>query len=129
MTRKFSVEIEVRFADLDAYGHVNNAVYLTYLETARVRSFDQNFVDFLHKGLHFVVARAECEYKKPILLNDKLIVEFEIPKFGKISFDIMYLLHNGEGLIYSKAKTTMVAVDSNTKKTMIIPTAIIDALS
>ena len=39
MPQTFSIPIESRFSDLDAYGHVNNAVYFTYLETARVKLF------------------------------------------------------------------------------------------
>ena len=129
MARKFTVEIEVRFADLDAYGHVNNACFLTYLEIARVKGFHQNFVDFMDKGLYFVVARVSCDYKKPILLDDRVIVDFEIPKFGRVSFDVLYELHNGAGTIFAKAKTTMVTLDSQTKKTMSIPASVIEALS
>ncbi|NVO01004.1 MAG: acyl-CoA thioesterase, partial [Geobacteraceae bacterium] len=40
---RHSIPIEVRFADLDAYGHVNGSVYFTYLETARVRMFTDAF--------------------------------------------------------------------------------------
>ncbi|MFN4071655.1 MAG: acyl-CoA thioesterase, partial [Thermus caldifontis] len=61
-----SVPIQVRFRDLDALGHVNNAVYLTYFEVARAAYFQRLKEDWLEKG-HFILARAEVDFLRPIL--------------------------------------------------------------
>ena len=63
---KFSVDLPVQFRDIDVMGHVNNATYLQYMETARVelaRSLGQ-----VREGFRasFIVASARCEFKKPI---------------------------------------------------------------
>ncbi|MFO7812351.1 MAG: thioesterase family protein, partial [Pelovirga sp.] len=56
----YTTSIDIRFADLDAYGHVNNAIFFTYLEHARVKMFQEYFGAFLDSSLLFLVVRAEC---------------------------------------------------------------------
>ena len=60
---KFSTHIEVRFRDLDALGHVNNAVYLTYFEIARLHYWKKLFGSEAFSRHGFVVVRAECNYR------------------------------------------------------------------
>lgn len=91
-----SVPIQVRFRDLDALGHVNNAVYLTYLEVARAAYFSRLRQDWLEKG-HFILARAEVDFKRPIHLEDQVEVGVRVVRLGRSSFDMEYLvLANGE---------------------------------
>lgn len=118
---KYSVPIELRFADLDAYGHVNNATYFTLLETARTKLFLDQFIEIMGQSLLFLVVKAECEYKLPIELKDTLIISLEIARVGNASFDIDYLLHNGNGKVFGLAKTVMVCYDGKAKKTTRIP--------
>ncbi len=118
---KYSIPIELRFADLDAYGHVNNATYFTYLETARTKLFYDKFIEFMNQSLLFLVVKAECEYKLPIELEDEVIVSLEMARVGNSSFDISYVLHNGNGKVFGLAKTVMVCYDGKAKKTTRIP--------
>jgi len=85
------VPIQVRFRDLDALGHVNNAVYLTYLEVARVAYFSRLQRDWLEKG-HFILARAEVDFLRPILLEDPVEVGVRVARLGRSSFDMEYLV-------------------------------------
>ncbi len=62
----YTIEIQVRFRDADAYGHVNNAVFFTYMETARFSFLKEQFVNLMKSGITFLVAKSECEYKQPI---------------------------------------------------------------
>ena len=117
----FSVPIELRFADLDAYGHVNNAIYFTFLETARTKLFHDKFIEFMDQALLFLVVKAECEYKLPIGLKDTLVVSLEMARVGNSSFDIDYELHNGNGKTFAKAKTVMVCYDGQAQKPIRIP--------
>lgn len=125
MKQVFHSSIEIRFADLDAYGHVNNAIYFTYLETARTKAFAANFVDFMNSGLFFVVARAECDFKKPIRLEDGSVeIDFTIESLGRTSFEVVYELKGREGQLFAKAKTVMVALDAQKGGPVAIPQSI-----
>jgi acyl-CoA thioester hydrolase len=122
-TADYSVPVELRFADLDAYGHVNNAVYFTFLETARTKLFHTQFIELMKQSLLFLVVKAECEYKRPIELQDTLIVSLQMARIGNSSFDIDYQLHNGDGKLFALAKTVMVCFDGKAGKTTRIPAA------
>ncbi len=64
---RFEHELEVRFRDCDPMGHVNNAVYLTYLESARFAWWRSAFGPLGLKEHGFIVARVEIDYRKPAL--------------------------------------------------------------
>ncbi|MEW5877001.1 MAG: thioesterase family protein [Acidobacteriota bacterium] len=91
MERVFRYPIEVRFRDLDAMGHVNNAVTVTYLEVARTRFWLSQFRDFAKEvDFPFVVARVAVNYRRPIRLHDTLEVELWVSHVGRSSFTIAY---------------------------------------
>lgn len=118
---KLSTEIEVRFADLDAYGHVNNAIYFTYLETARINLFRERFADMMQSGLLFLVVEASCRYRKPIELNDRVHVDISTEKLGRSSFTLSYLIHDGHGKEFAEAQTVMVCFDQGRGKAIALP--------
>ena len=97
----------VRWDDLDAFGHVNNAVYLTYAQEAR----------FAWSGiLEMVVARAEVDFIAPIYVGDiYLDVEIWVNKIGNSSFGLTYEMKNGEEVV-ARIKTVQVTVSMETKK-------------
>ena len=74
--------IQIRFVDIDQLGHVNNAVYLTYLEVSRVPYFNSivGKIDWLRRGI--ILAKAEVDYKTPILLNDQIKVKTWCSRIG-----------------------------------------------
>lgn len=124
MAKEYSTGIEIRFSDLDAYGHVNSAVYFTYLETARVKLFSDFFREVSSQGIFTVVARASCDFKIPITLYDPLEIAVTVAKLGRTSFDLEYRLHDGRGTTYASAITTMVCFDNASKKTVPLPESI-----
>lgn len=121
MSQCFNEKIHVRFADLDAYGHVNNAIFFTYLETARTNAFKDAFNNLMAKGILLIVVKAECNYLKPITLTDNVYVKLSLSGKGKTSFDIEYEINDGGSAIYATAKTTMVSLDKNSGKPVKIP--------
>jgi len=121
---KFTSDIEIRFADIDAYGHVNNAIFFTYLETARIKLFQQYFGGFLDTSLTFLVVRAECDYRLPITLNDQLQITIRIEQLRHSSFTFSYLLHDGAGKDYATAGTVMVCYDPVAGRPVAIPAEI-----
>ncbi len=124
MPRTFSTNIELRFSDLDLYGHVNSVVYFTYLETARVKLFKDFFKELTDKQIFTLVARAECDYKLPILFSDELIVSVVVTRIGTSSFDLEYKLHDGREKTYAVARTTLVCFDNLKKVSVPVPECI-----
>ncbi|GMR25740.1 MAG: thioesterase family protein [Ignavibacteria bacterium] len=90
---KHKLNITVRFSDLDAMGHVNNATFLTFLEEARFAYFravikrDRDYLKF-----EAIIARIEIDYKNQICLNDKVVVFTRCPRIGVKSADIENLI-------------------------------------
>jgi acyl-CoA thioester hydrolase len=121
MPQMYSTPIELRFSDLDAYGHVNSAVYFTYLETARVKLFKDFFREVSEQNIFTIVARAECDFKLPIILYDDVFVTLWVAKTGRASFDLEYKLHDGKEKTYATARTTMVCFDNVKKITVPLP--------
>ena len=72
MGKVFSAEIDMRWADLDAYGHVNNVAIFSYLEASRMKLWLEAGFDFLHGSIQALVAKAECDYLKPILFLEQV---------------------------------------------------------
>ena len=113
---------QVRFRDLDAKGHVNNAVYLTYMESARVAFL-------LHVGaiaglddLSFIVARVEIDFRAPVGLGETVEVGVRAGRFGTKSFDLEYELRAG-GRVVAEAKSVCVGFDYGRGETVPIPEA------
>ena len=115
---RYHATAHVRWDDLDAFNHVNNAKYLTFVQEARVQMF---WTDRIKNGLKpifddMVVARAEVDYLKPIY-NGALDVDVAIwcSKIGRAAFDLRYEISTPEG-VCAKIKTVQVAVDLESKK-------------
>lgn len=90
-----TVHIDVRFRDLDPLGHVNNAVYLSYAETARVEYFLR--LGYQAGSGSFILARAEVDYRRPIVLHDDVRVMTRVNKVGNSSFRMLFeVWSNGE---------------------------------
>jgi len=121
MAKRFSTSIELRFADLDLYGHVNNVAYFTLLETARVKLFSKVFQELTDQGIFMLVGRAECDYKSPILLHDDVMVSVWVSRLGKSSFDLDYEIHDNANKMFATARTTMVCFDKGKKTTTAVP--------
>ncbi|MBL0063763.1 MAG: acyl-CoA thioesterase [Bacteroidetes bacterium] len=116
---KTQIPLHIRFSDVDAFGHVNNACYLTYIEEARVRYFDEVVdwsYDWSTKGI--ILAKAEIDFILPIHFKDELYVYTRCSRIGNKSFDLEYQLTRfweGKEIIMADAVTVMVAFDYTTK--------------
>lgn len=101
-----SLPVQVRFCDLDALGHVNNAVYLTYFELARTAYFARLERDWIARG-HFILARAEVDFKRPIHLEDPVEVGVRVVRLGRSSFEMEYQVVAG-GEVAATGRTVQV---------------------
>lgn len=104
---KFTNKQYVRWDDLDALRHVNNAKYLTYAQEAR----------FAWSGmLEMVVARAELDFKLPIYDGNIFVdVTLWVESIGTSSFTMIYEI-TYEGELLARVKTVQVTISSETKK-------------
>lgn len=113
-------KIQVRYADLDTMGHVNNSVYFTYFEYTRVYYFNQLLSEEWKWDTDGVlVASNEISYLKPVLLNEIPEIELFLVKIGTKSFTLAYELRvNGE--LRTIGKSTLVGFNSKTNKSIAI---------
>jgi acyl-CoA thioester hydrolase len=115
------VHIErVRFRDLDPMGHVNNAVFLTYLEQARVALFSELGAVTTLEEMNMIVARVEIDFKAPVRLGQEVEISVRPSRFGTKSFDLEYELRV-EGELVAQAKSVQVAYDYNRREPVPVP--------
>ncbi len=109
---RFEHELEVRFRDCDPMGHVNNAVYLSYLEAARFAWWRSVFGASGLQDHGFIVARVEIDYRKPALPGDRLTIRLRVEAMGRSSFTVVYEIANARTReILAEARSVQVAYD------------------
>jgi acyl-CoA thioester hydrolase len=122
---KYKTSIETRFADFDMMGHVNNAVYFTYLEIGRIKYW-KHAIHWDWKKTGVVIGKASIRYILPIFIDDKIHMYVRTARIGTSSFDLEYLIVkmvNGKEVVCSKGTTTCIAFNYELKKAMAIPEA------
>lgn len=123
---RHGVEIEIRFGDLDAMGHVNNAKYLTYMETARVHYFRQLGLWNGPSGtVGPIMAKATVEYRLPLDLSDSAArVYTRCCRLGHKSFDVEHLIvreRDGAAAVAASGVIVLVAFDYQAGLSVPIP--------
>jgi len=120
---KYKTPIPIRFSDIDAVGHVNNAIYLTYFEIARL-NYWREIINWNLRENGVIVGRSEVNYLKPITLDDEIVCYVRTTRIGNSSFDMMHLLarvtpHGEE--ICTTGKTVCISYDYSLNKSVSIP--------
>ncbi len=120
---RFSIAIPVRYADLDAQGHVNHARYFSFMEEARFKyivaiGLWTQTNDFDAVGQ--IVAEAACSYKKPVLINQTVLVEVRTARLGNKSLDMEYRL-TADGDEVATGRTVQVCYDYAAHRSIPIP--------
>lgn len=111
-------KIQVRWDDLDAFGHINNAAYLTLAQEARA---DFTWYGPRRKGeapilADMVVARTEVDYLEPIYEGGiEVEVAITVVRIGSSSFELAYEISR-EGVIHARARSVQVAVSMESKR-------------
>jgi len=108
---KFNYPIQIRYSDLDPQWHVNNARYLSFIESARLEYLQElelwDGKSFLNLGL--IVANVQINYLKPILMEQKIFVGVKVTRIGNKSLDFSYSIEDVETEeIMATASTVMV---------------------
>jgi acyl-CoA thioester hydrolase len=100
----------VRFRDLDVMGHVNNAVFLTYIESARVAFLQELGAASTLEDMSIIVARIEIDFRAPVGFGEEVEISVRASRFGGKSFDLDYELRVG-GRVVAEAKSVLVSYD------------------
>jgi acyl-CoA thioester hydrolase len=103
-------------------GHVNNAVFLTYVESARFAFLKHLGVAPKLEDMNLVVARIEIDFRAPVRLGDEVEISARVSRFGEKSFDVDHELRV-EGRIVAEAKTVLVTYDYSKREAVPIPDA------
>lgn len=90
--------VKIRFNDLDGYNHVNNAVYLTYFEEARINYLGNKMgIDWNWDEAGILLARVEIDYISPVVFTDDVQISLWVSRIGSKSFDLEYRIEKRAG--------------------------------
>ena len=126
-------EVEVRLADTDAMGHVNNARYLTYVEIARVAYYERVTGEALPIGVHgaeegMILAEIRMTYRSPAFYGETLTVETRVERIGRSSFGMVHRItapesRYGPARLIAVADSVLVSYDYRDEQPIPVPTA------
>lgn len=121
---RFTTDLEIRFRDLDALGHVNNAVYLTYFEIVRTRYWELLFGLPPPDDWGFVMVRTECNYRSPALLGETIAIAARVSALKNSSFTFEYrLTESRTGRLIADGLSVQVCYDRKRGRAVRIPEA------
>ena len=114
--------MDVRYRDLDALGHVNNAVMLTYVEQTRLEWWSEHLQGRPFKELGFLIARTEIDYRKPVLYGDRVRIELWCDQAGTSSFSNRFrICRDNDGVVLAEGASVLVMLDFKTERPRPIP--------
>ncbi|WP_276270784.1 acyl-CoA thioesterase [Haloarcula litorea] len=127
MSFEYTTTVDLRYDDLDTYGHVNNVRYGTYLEEARIDYLadvvgrgDSDFLSATGDGTGIVIANLELDYERPVRSADSVAVGVRVPRLGTKSFPFEYEVRDGDH-VAATAETTVVTYDRDAGAPRAIP--------
>jgi acyl-CoA thioester hydrolase len=123
--------VEVRLADTDAMGHVNNAFYLTYVEMARIAYYEQVVQRPLPLGVHgaeegMILADVRMTYRSPAFYGETLTVETRVERIGNTSFGMVHRItapesRYGPARLVAVSDSTLVSYDYQDERPIAVP--------
>jgi len=126
---RFSHPIEVRFRDLDALGHVNNAVYLTYLESARIAYWMHVTRRSGLDALDMILARVEIDYRSPLSYGEAVDVTVRCASMRRSSFVLEFTAtERAAGRLVAEARKVLVHYDYSAARSLALPGELRDLL-
>ena len=118
--------LEVRFRDIDAFGHVNNAAFVTYLEQARIRYLIDNLDIETPQHLPLILAAIQVDFRAPILFGQEVVIGTRVDWIGNTSLSMSHRMtagtaSDGENRLAAEAATVLVAYDYATEQPIRVP--------
>jgi acyl-CoA thioester hydrolase len=118
---RFVLPREVEFRDIDSAGHVNNAVYLTYLETARIKYLIEVLGPEFASEIALILARIAVDFRSPAFFRETLELGARATRIGTTSFDLEHEVRGGDGRLVLEASSVLVAYDYEANAPMTVP--------
>jgi acyl-CoA thioester hydrolase len=112
---------EVTFRDLDVFGHVNNAVYLTYIENARLGYLREALGVESLEDLLVILAKVRIDFRSRASLGELLEIGARVSRIGTKSFDVDHEVRGPDARLVAVASTTLVTFDYRGDTTMPVP--------
>lgn len=122
------VEIEIPWRDIDAAGHVNNAAYFSYMESARVKAFRDVFGWHDPEEIEVIVAEATCTFLRPVRMGEQIVVEIRPGRIGSTSFAFDYEIVDADDRTVAEGETVQVTYDYEKEQKKPIPDRIRELL-
>lgn len=124
-TGPFRCTLQVRWADFDQFGHVNNVKYIEYAQEARILFIRRRLGPFGVGNLPQVVRRLEIDHLRPVLRDSTSVdVEIEVEHVGTTSYQIRQTILDAGGETCCVLRVVMVAYDTSTSTAVEIPTGV-----
>ena len=120
----FRIPIALRWSDLDALNHVNNARYLTFLEQARIEWFDTVDEPWMTDEIGPVVATATLNFKRPIEYPASIAIELFTERLGNTSVTIGHRIVAADGTLYCDGHVVAVWINRRSGKPVPLPAAV-----
>ena len=125
----FRMPVALRWRDLDAFQHVNNSNFLTYLEEARIRWFESWNGEWVNATIAPLLAAVQLNYRMPIPYPADVAVELFAGKVGNTSLTIGHRIVGGDGAtLYADGHVVMVWIDRAGGRPVPLPEAVRNAL-
>ena len=111
-----------RFRDTDAMGHINNAVYVTYLEVARQEYWRAFSRQTDYRRVPFILAHVTIDFRSEALVNEALLLGIRCGTIGTKSFTFEYQIREASGpRLVVEASSVQVCYDYDTKRSLVVP--------
>lgn len=107
----FRRDLTVRFNECDGLGHVNNGVYFTYMEEARIDIFRIFNPDFSIPDWNLIVASTRCDFLRQVRFAETICVYTWISQIGNTSFTVEHGLQNGQGDWVARGQAVLLGYD------------------
>lgn len=119
---KHEVPVQIRFSDVDQYGHMNNSVYFSLYDFAKTSYFRDVFGQDECKKFNVVVVNINADFLAPVFFSDDLIIETTVIHLGNKSFTMLQRAFNkASGVLKCQCRTVLVGYDIMTKEPVEIP--------
>lgn len=120
----FRMPLELRWRDLDAFNHVNNANFMTYVEEARIRWFESSTRDWAN-GVHApLLAAVQMNYRLPIPYPAQVFVELYAERVGNSSLTLGHRIVGKDGQLYADGHSVLVWIDIASGRPVPLPDAV-----
>lgn len=120
----FRMPIDLRWRDLDAFNHVNNANFMTYVEEARIRWFESAGNDWLSNGRIPLLAAVQMNYRLPIPYPARVFVELLTQRVGNSSLTLGHRIVGEDDRLYADGHSVLVWIEMATGRPVPLPDAV-----